>query len=84
MRILYAQAYMAIGKTAVSVSTLCYRSFTAAAYANVLVTAGLSDPRVSYSKPAKWAARLRHVRTDENTIVLRTPVTEAPPAVKPN
>jgi len=37
-----------------------------------LVTAGLNDPRVSYWEPAKWVARLRTLKTDANTIVLRT------------
>jgi oligopeptidase B len=49
-----------------------YDNVSATAYPNILVTAGLNDPRVSYWEPAKWVAKLRHVKTDENTIVLRT------------
>ena len=49
-----------------------YENVSATAYPNLLVTAGLNDPRVSYWEPAKWVAKLRHVKTDENTIVLRT------------
>ena len=49
-----------------------YDNVSAKAYPNVLVTAGLNDPRVSYWEPAKWVAKLRHVKTDENTIILRT------------
>ena len=49
-----------------------YDNVRATAYPNVLVTAGLNDPRVSYWEPAKWVAKLRHAKTDENTIVLRT------------
>jgi len=49
-----------------------YESVSATAYPNILVTAGLNDPRVSYWEPAKWVVKLRHVKTDENTIVLRT------------
>lgn len=49
-----------------------YDNVRATAYPNVLVTAGLNDPRVSYWEPAKWVAKLRHMKTDENTIVLRT------------
>jgi oligopeptidase B len=49
-----------------------YDNVRAIAYPNVLVTAGLNDPRVSYWEPAKWVAKLRVLKTDENTIVLRT------------
>ena len=38
----------------------------------MLVLAGLSDPRVTYWEPAKWVARLRHLKTDDNLIVFRT------------
>ena len=41
-------------------------------YPSLLVTGGLNDPRVSYWEPAKWVARLRTLKTDANTIVLRT------------
>jgi oligopeptidase B len=36
------------------------------------VTAGLNDPRVQYWEPAKWMAKLRALRTDDNLAVLRT------------
>ena len=49
-----------------------YENVRAAAYPNLLVTAGLNDPRVSYWEPAKWVARLREAGTGGNTIVLRT------------
>ena len=49
-----------------------YENVRATAYPNLLVTAGLNDPRVSYWEPAKWVARLRTLKTDANTIVLRT------------
>jgi oligopeptidase B len=41
-------------------------------YPDVLVTAGLNDPRVHYWEPAKWTARLRDRKTDDNLLVLRT------------
>ncbi|HWR50579.1 MAG TPA: prolyl oligopeptidase family serine peptidase, partial [Bryobacteraceae bacterium] len=42
------------------------------AYPNMLVTAGLNDPRVSYWEPAKWTAKLRAFKTDKNVLLLRT------------
>jgi oligopeptidase B len=42
------------------------------AYPNILVTAGLNDPRVPYWEPAKWVARLREMKTDDNTLLLKT------------
>ena len=41
-------------------------------YPNLLVLAGLNDPRVSYWEPAKWVARLRALKTDDNTLALKT------------
>ena len=39
---------------------------------SLLVTAGLSDPRVTYWEPAKWVARLREMKTDDNALLLKT------------
>ncbi|HET6778025.1 MAG TPA: S9 family peptidase [Gemmatimonadales bacterium] len=42
------------------------------AYPSILVTAGLNDPRVAYWEPAKWTARLRAMKTDDNRLLLKT------------
>ena len=49
-----------------------YDHTTPRAYPAMLVTAGLNDPRVSYHEPAKWVAKMRAVRTDHSTLLLRT------------
>ena len=41
-------------------------------YPPMLVTAGVSDPRVTYWEPAKWVAKLRATKTDNNLLVLKT------------
>ena len=40
-------------------------------YPNILITAGLNDPRVTYWEPAKWCARLRELKTDKNLLLFR-------------
>ena len=37
----------------------------------MLVTAGLNDPRVAYWEPAKWTAKLRATKTDQNRLLLQ-------------
>jgi oligopeptidase B len=32
----------------------------------------LNDPRVSYHEPAKWVARIRSLRTNDEPLLLRT------------
>ena len=49
-----------------------YDNVIAQPYPHMLVTAGLTDPRVTYWEPAKWVARLRALKTDGNPLVLRT------------
>ena len=41
-------------------------------YPNMLVTAGLHDSRVQYWEPAKWVAKLRHNKKDNNLLLLKT------------
>jgi oligopeptidase B len=49
-----------------------YDQVVAKDYPPLLVTAGLNDPRVTYWEPAKWVAKLREVKTDDNLLLLKT------------
>ncbi len=49
-----------------------YDNVSAQNYPHMLITAGLNDPRVAYWEPAKWVARLRTLKTDQNLLLLRT------------
>jgi len=49
-----------------------YDQVTPQAYPNMLVTTGLHDSQVQYWEPAKWVAKLREMKTDDNTLLLRT------------
>lgn len=46
-----------------------YDNLRATAYPNLLITAGLNDPRVAYWEPAKFIAKLRELKTDDNLAV---------------
>jgi oligopeptidase B len=40
-------------------------------YPAILVTTGLHDSQVQYFEPAKWVARLRETKTDDNILLLK-------------
>ncbi|WP_408027672.1 S9 family peptidase [Tenacibaculum litoreum] len=49
-----------------------YDQVEAKAYPNMLVTTGLHDSQVQYWEPAKWVAKLRELKTDNNMLFLHT------------
>jgi len=49
-----------------------YDQLAARDYPPILATAGLNDPRVTYWEPAKFVARLRALKTDDNLALLKT------------
>lgn len=49
-----------------------YDNVEAKAYPNMLVTTGLHDSQVQYWEPAKWVAKLRELKTDNNLLLLKT------------
>ena len=49
-----------------------YDQVEAKNYPALMVTAGLHDSQVQYWEPAKWVAKLRALKTDDNPLVLRT------------
>ncbi|KSX93721.1 protease 2 [Proteus mirabilis] len=49
-----------------------YDNIEAKAYPHLLVTTGLHDSQVQYWEPAKWVAKLRELKTDNNLLLLET------------
>ncbi|WP_430927615.1 S9 family peptidase [Polaribacter marinivivus] len=49
-----------------------YDQVDSKAYPNMLVTTGFHDSQVQYWEPAKWVAKLRELKTDDNLLLLRT------------
>ncbi len=45
------------------------------AYPAMLVTAGYNDSQVGYFEPAKWVAKIRRLKTDQNPLIFRTNMT---------
>lgn len=49
-----------------------YENIQKKKYPNLLVTTGLHDSQVQYFEPAKWVAKLRDYKTDNNVVFLKT------------
>lgn len=49
-----------------------YDNVEAKDYPAMLITTGLHDSQVQYWEPAKWAAKLRAMKTDNNPLYLKT------------
>nr|WP_319527508.1 S9 family peptidase [Pseudomonas laurentiana] len=49
-----------------------YENIKAQAYPALLVIAGYNDSRVQYWEAAKWVAKLRATKTDDNLLLLKT------------
>lgn len=49
-----------------------YENIEKKAYPNLLVTTGLHDSQVQYFEPAKWVAKLRANKTNNNVVLLHT------------
>lgn len=49
-----------------------YDNVKAQEYPHMLVTTGLHDSQVQYWEPAKWVAKLRDLKTDQNILFLET------------
>jgi oligopeptidase B len=47
-----------------------YDNVEAKDYPNILVTTGLHDSQVQYWEPAKWVAKLRDLKTDNNLLLM--------------
>jgi oligopeptidase B len=48
-----------------------YDNVEAKSYPPMLITGGLTDPRVTYWEPAKWCARLRATKTDDHLLLMK-------------
>ena len=48
-----------------------YDNIRAQDYPHIIALGGLTDPRVTYWEPAKWVAKLRATKTDDNLLLMR-------------
>lgn len=53
-----------------------YDTVKAQDYPHMLIVSGLNDPRVQYWEPAKWTAKLRALKTDDNLLLLKMNMNE--------
>lgn len=49
-----------------------YDNIEAKNYPNILITTGFHDSQVQYWEPAKWTAKLRELKTDDNFLIFKT------------
>lgn len=49
-----------------------YDQVSAQEYPNLLIVTGLHDSQVQYWEPAKWIAKLRDMKTDDNLLLMHT------------
>ena len=49
-----------------------YDNVDARPFPDLLITAGLNDPRVHYWEPAKWCAKIRATKPDTGLVLLKT------------
>lgn len=48
-----------------------YDNVKAQSYPNFLITGGINDSQVLFHEPAKWTAKLREYKTDDNILIMR-------------
>ena len=49
-----------------------YDNVEVKSYPHLLITTGLHDSQVQYWEPAKWTAKLRELKTDDNILIFKT------------
>ena len=47
-----------------------YDNVESKVYPNLFITTGLHDSQVQYWEPAKWIAKLRELKTDDNILIM--------------
>jgi oligopeptidase B len=48
-----------------------YENVSKKEYPHLYITGGLNDPRVTYWEPAKWTAKLRHEKSNDNLLLMK-------------